>query len=138
MGKRSGTSATVLAYDQLAMYRIAQSIEANDFTEMAAAIEYLKNNASDNNEAAFNRLISIDFATVDLVTIFFGTNDFTSNENPIGDVNSTDPMTMKGAINIVVNSLLTSTLICVLHLLRRRTVFGTAQHGTIRILFRII
>lgn len=107
MGKRSGTSATVLAYDQLAMYRIAQSIEANDFTEMAAAIEYLKNNASDNNEAAFNRLISIDFATVDLVTIFFGTNDFTSNENPIGDVNSTDPMTMKGAINIVVNSLLT-------------------------------
>lgn len=107
MGKRSGTGQAALAYDQLSMYRIAQSIAAEDFTEMAAAIEYLKNNASDNNEAAFNRLISIDFSTVDIVTIFFGTNDFTSDENTIGEKDSTDPMTIKGAINIIVNSLLT-------------------------------
>lgn len=111
MGQRivnsSDTSGIANAYNELSMYRIAQSIESDDFTEMSAAVELLKNNASDNNEAAFNRLISINFATVDLVTIFFGTNDFTSNENPIGDVDSIDPMTMKGAINIIVNSLLT-------------------------------
>ena len=51
---------------------------------------------------------SLDFSNVDIITILYGTNDFTSNENTIGIAASTDGQTIKGAINFIVNKLLTA------------------------------
>ena len=107
MSKRNTSTPTGNAYNELSMYRVAQSIAANDFTDMGNAVQYLKNNESDDNTEAFNRLASIDFSTIDIVTIFYGTNDFTAGVL-IGDETSTDVETIRGAMNAVVNSLQTA------------------------------
>lgn len=108
MCKRVSTDMSPLMYNELGMYAIANSIATGDFTDMAAAVEWLKVNEGDDNTANFNRLTSIDFDNVDYITIGYGTNDFSGGENPIGAADSMDVMTIKGAMNYVVDKLLTA------------------------------
>lgn len=95
-------------YDELSMYKIAQTVASQNFTSMETAVNYIKNNLGDDNTVAFNLLKSIDFSTVDIVTIFFATNDFTANDVAIGVNGSVDTTTLKGAINVTINSLMTA------------------------------
>jgi lysophospholipase L1-like esterase len=50
-------------------------------------------------------LQSIDFSTIDIVTIAYGTNDYTSNVS-IGNDSDSDGTTIKGAINYITKTLL--------------------------------
>ena len=107
MGSRDISTEKGNAYNELSMYKLSEAIKNSDFTATTAAVEYLKNNASDDNTIALNVLKSINFSSIDFVTIFYGTNDWTSDYNTIGAENSTDPKDIKGAVNIIVNNLMT-------------------------------
>jgi len=96
-------------YNELSMYKLADTIATQNFTAFDAAIANLAAKPTpDDNTVAANLLKSIDFATVDLVTIFYGTNDFTANDVGIGLAGSVDNATMRGAVNITINKLQTA------------------------------
>ena len=95
------------SYSELCMSRLSNTIKTEDYTAFDTAILDLKNNFADDNTAQANRLKAIDFSMVDYITIFFGTNDYGGNM-PIGTNTDNDETTFKGAINMVVNNLLTA------------------------------
>lgn len=105
MSMRNYTSKNMSwAYDEISMYRIAESLRDRDFAEMESAIKYLKEEVKDDNSSTFRKLTNIDFSKVDICTIFFGTNDFTGC-NRIGNKESVNPNELKGAMNIVIKCL---------------------------------
>ncbi|PJI34075.1 hypothetical protein CU320_01700 [Acinetobacter pseudolwoffii] len=94
-------------YDPFSMYRVADYIATENLTGLMDAAIALRDSAqADDNTAAVTRLQSLDFSTVDYVTIFYGTNDF-SGPNPIGTDSDTTGDTVKGAINLTLDKLLT-------------------------------
>lgn len=107
MGSRDISTEAGNAYNELSMYKLSEAIKNSDFAAATAAVEYLKNNESDDNTVALNVLKSIDFSAIDFVTIFYGSNDWTSGYNTIGAENSADPKDIRGAVNIIVNNLMT-------------------------------
>lgn len=98
------------SYDELCMYKVANSVATQDWTNMQAAITALIP-VPDDNTPAFNRLQAIDFTTVDLAIVWYGGNDFTSNYVTLGtpltlgatlDFNIA---TIRGATNLVIKTL---------------------------------
>lgn len=90
-------------YDKFSMYRLADAIVSGDWSLQIAAAA----NLGGVYPAIVARMQLIDFATVDIITIFFGTNDLTGN-NPIGTNSDTTGLTIKGAMNYVINTILTA------------------------------
>ena len=91
-------------YNELSMHELSNAIASQNFTAQDTAVANLIA-IGDDNSAALNRLKSIDFSKIDIVTIFFGTNDFTGL-NTIGSGINEDVSTIKGAVNVVIRRLL--------------------------------
>ena len=73
------------------------------------AAEYLRDNVSDNNMAIINRFLAIDWQTIDYVTIFAGTNDWTGSTSTNEGISGSDDInTTLGAINKIIEILLTT------------------------------
>jgi len=81
-------------YDPFSMTKIADAIESGDFTTQDTA----NININDKNKDSLITLKSIDFTTVDYITIFYGTNDFAGNV-PVGTVSDKENTSFCGAIN---------------------------------------
>lgn len=93
-------------YDAFSMYRLSDSIASGDWSLQDQAVIDLLANYSDDNSEPLNRLKAIDFNEVDIITIFYGTNDFRGNI-PLGIEADLDGTTIYGAINKTVDNILT-------------------------------
>lgn len=89
------------AYDELSMYKIAEAIATGDFSKMEAATHTIG-----KDEGVVRLLKTIDFNSVSIVTVLFGTNDFTSEFVRIGTVDDHSPRTIQGGLNLSVERLL--------------------------------
>lgn len=72
------------------------------YKNQIAAAECVNTHSGDNNTEIINRLKNIDWATVDMIFIMAGTNDF--NGMNLGTSGSTNPNTTLGAINAIVST----------------------------------
>jgi len=126
-GCRWGKHSNAL-YDEMCMYKVADYIATDNLTGlMNAAIALRDSSQADDNTAQVARLQSLDLSTVDYVTIFHGTNDF-QGLNPIGTDSDMTGDTVKGAINLTLDKLLTKypnmKLLLVTPIWRARQVAG--------------
>ena len=68
-------------WDAFSMYRLVDAIVSGDFSYQEAAFGFNEPNMRAYFRTHLNTLKSLDFNKVDIVTISFGTNDFTSSKN---------------------------------------------------------
>ncbi len=68
-------------WDAFSMYRLVDAIVSGDFSYQEAAFGFNEPNMRAYFKTHLNTLKSLDFNKVDIVTISFGTNDFTSSKN---------------------------------------------------------
>lgn len=101
-------SQHVSAWDAFSMYRLADSIANNNYTMQETALESTEVDLPDRFTPSVERLKSIDFSKVDIVTIAYGTNDFTSNIAMDNEENPFDTTTLAGALRYSVEKLLTA------------------------------
>ncbi len=108
MGGRTQTGNAALAYNEMAMYKLSETVATQDFTALENAAIYLRDTQGDDNTATVALLESIDFNTVDYITIGYGTNDFSGNLQIGTDNYSEDFLTVKGATNLSIKNILTA------------------------------
>ena len=101
-------TSTSQAYLYLDVLPMAQSLATGDWNNAEAAANYIAANSSDDNREIVARAKSVDLQKVDIVTIFAGTNDFSANNLVWGEDDSTNPLSIKGAVNLIVESLLSA------------------------------
>lgn len=100
MGPHSGH------WDAFSMYRLADAIAGGDYSVQDEAINY--EDRTSYAEEPLAVIKSIDFSTLDILTIAYGTNDFTGN-NPIDNAeNPLDTSTVCGALRYSIEALLTA------------------------------
>ena len=87
-------------YDKFSMHALATAVLANDFTAQTA----LATTTLSGFLAHLNTLKAIDFATIDICFISYGTNDFGFNVNS-GTADVVSNLTVAGAMKEVVNKL---------------------------------
>ncbi|VXA58276.1 hypothetical protein ACI8B_60118 [Acinetobacter proteolyticus] len=94
-----------LGYDKQCMYNIAKCINTGDFSSVISGAEWTRDNASDDNTPQANALSAVNWASVDVLVISFGTNDW--NGNPLGTSFIADPTgaTFKGALCYVIEQI---------------------------------
>lgn len=86
------------------MQKMVEFIQQKDFSELVQSTEdYFASGGRDYRPQA-QRLNAVDWDTVDLITIFFGGNDFGS-ANPIGSDSDMTGSTFKGAINKIIKGI---------------------------------
>lgn len=86
------------------MQKMVEFIQKKNFTELVNSTEeYYKNGGRDYRSQA-KALNNVDWDTIDLITVFFGGNDFGS-ANPIGKDTDMTGSTFKGAINKVIKGI---------------------------------
>ncbi|VXA54677.1 conserved hypothetical protein [Acinetobacter proteolyticus] len=87
-----------LGYDKQCLYNHAKCINSGDFSSLIAGAEYTRDNNNDDNTPQAHAMAAIDWNTVDIFCIAFGTNDWTGN--PVGTELVADPegKTFKGAM----------------------------------------
>ena len=68
-------------WDAFSLYRLVDAVVTRDFSYQEAAFGFNEKNMRDYFRTHLNTLKSLDFNKVDIVTISFGTNDFTSSKN---------------------------------------------------------
>ena len=90
-------------FDAFSMYRLAYAIAGGDFTVQESALEVTENAVPDYFSETLALLKSIDFNDVDIVTIAYGTNDFTGGVDLDNNMGSTS---FGGALRISVECLL--------------------------------
>ena len=93
---------TVANYSALSMAKRAEAIATGDYTAIDAAVTALA--PGDDNRGTIAKQKLIDWANTDVMTVFFGANDFAGNI-PLGVDGSTDPATFIGAINYIVSTI---------------------------------
>lgn len=93
-------------YDELSMVRLAEAIASGDWSDQITAVANIAV-GGDDNTAILARLMAINWATVSYVSIFYGTNDYGGGV-PLGAAGDTVDTTWRGAINKVVETLLTA------------------------------
>lgn len=94
-------------YNEMSMCNMAESIANNDYTDLIAAAEYLRDNMGDDNTTQANLVANTDWSTVDYVVMLWGTNDYAADV-PLGTVTDTDGSTFLGGINKTITNLLTA------------------------------
>ena len=83
------------------MQKMAEYIQKQDFSELVKSTEeYYKNDGRDFRRQAKD-LNNVDWLNVDIITIFYGGNDF-GNLSPLGSDTDTTGTTFKGAINKII------------------------------------
>ena len=93
-------------WDAFSMYRIANAIATNDFSiQDAVDVSSVSGMPSYFIETR-TLLESINFNDVDIITIAYGTNDFTANVNLDSDSNIYDITTFAGALRHSIEKLL--------------------------------
>lgn len=93
-------------WDAFSMYRLAYSIANNDYSVQDDAINY--DDRVSYAEEPLALIKSIDFEKLDILTISYGTNDYTGN-NPIDNTdNPLDTSTVCGALRYSIETLLTA------------------------------
>jgi lysophospholipase L1-like esterase len=93
-------------YSHYGMAALAEAISANNFTEQENNLA----NAGAQQTAytnTLNTLKTIDFSTVDFVSIAYGTNDWNANVPLKNDENEFDPDTFEGALRYALKELYT-------------------------------
>ena len=94
------TNTVGVGYDKFSMHALANAVLANDFTAQTT----LATTKLGGFLAHLNTLKAIDFATIDICFISYGTNDFGFNVNP-GTSDVVSNFTVAGAMKEVVNKL---------------------------------
>ena len=94
------TNTVGVGYDKFSMHALANAVLANDFTAQTA----LATTTLGKFLAHLNTLKAIDFATIDICFISYGTNDFGFNVNP-GTSDVVSNLTVAGAMKEIVNKL---------------------------------
>ena len=91
-------------WDAFSMYRLAQAIASGDYSLQEEALKFEDRTSYAQEPLAL--IQSIDFSTLDILTIAYGTNDFTGS-NPIDNAdNPLDPSTVCGALRYSIETLL--------------------------------
>lgn len=93
-------------WDAFSMYRLAEAIAGGDYSVQDEAINY--DDRTSYAEEPLAEIKSIDFSALDILTIAYGTNDFTG-ANPID--NADDPLdtsTVCGALRYSIKTMLTA------------------------------
>ena len=106
--KPENFTTTSQAYLYLDVLPMAQSLATGDWDNAEAAANYIAANSSDDNREIVARAKGVNLQEVDIVTIFAGTNDFSANNLVWGEDDSTNPLSIKGAVNLIVESLLSA------------------------------
>lgn len=101
-------------FEELSFYKIADAIASSDMSPVVTALNNLISGTSDpltieRYTRARDNFANTDFATLDLFTIYFGTNDYNSSV-PIGSVSlaNKDTSTIVGALNYGIEKLQTA------------------------------
>lgn len=93
-------------YDPFCMYRLADAIADNDFTLQEAQVS--ATGVPSYFSDALTLLESIDFSTVDIITIAYGTNDFSEFTLLDNAENLYDTDTFAGALRYSIETILTA------------------------------
>lgn len=92
-------------YDAFCMYNLADSVANNDWTLQDTALNYEGWTAPKLYDQTLKRLKSIDFSEVDIITIAYGTNDFTSKKVLDNLNNAYDTTTFAGALRYSIDTI---------------------------------
>ncbi len=108
-GCRMSTNANE-SYDAFGMYRLADAIVSGDFSLQDAAIaqEIWKGGKPSYFASSLALLKGIDFNDVDIVTIAYGTNDFTAGKTIENAADATDVSTFADALRYSIELLQTA------------------------------
>lgn len=114
------------------MQKLVEFIKNNDFSELLQSTQdYYEINGIDYRPQA-NRLNEVNWSEVDYITIFYGTNDFSSSI-PIGTDNDITGDTFKGAINKTIKylgeSIPIARLVFITPMFRSRMVIGDGKNS---------
>ena len=105
-GCRMSTHGT--NWDAFCMYSLADTIVTNDYTKQDTALV----NGTDILPGYFNNAVklmkTIDFNTVDYITIAYGTNDYTAGVNLDNGEDLLDVNTYKGALRYTLEKIMTA------------------------------
>lgn len=93
-------------WDAFSMYRLAHAIANNDYTLQNEAINY--DDRTSYAEEPLAVMKTIDYSALDILTIGYGTNDFTGNNQIDNDDNPMDTSTVCGALRYSIETLLTA------------------------------
>lgn len=99
-------SKTDVKYDPFCMYRLAYAIANNDFALQEAQVT--ATGVPSYYRDALTLLESIDFSKVDIITIAYGTNDFSENTALDNTLDPDDTDTLAGALRYSIETLLTA------------------------------
>ncbi|HIS17742.1 MAG TPA: SGNH/GDSL hydrolase family protein [Candidatus Coprovivens excrementavium] len=83
------------------MQKMVEFIQKNDFSELVNSTEEYFNNGGRDYRSQAKALNNVDWNTVDIITVFFGGNDF-GNLSPLGTDSDMTGATFKGAINKII------------------------------------
>lgn len=93
-------------WDAFSMYRLAYAIANNDYAVQDDAIGY--DDRTSYAEEPLAVMKSIDYSALDILTIGYGTNDFTGNNQIDNADNPLDTSTVCGALRYSIETLLTA------------------------------
>lgn len=93
-------------WDAFSMYRLADAIANNDYSLQDEALGY--DDRTSYAEEPLAEIKSIDFSSLDILTIAYGANDFTGNNAVDNAENPLDTNTFCGAFRYSVETLLTA------------------------------
>lgn len=102
----SSPSSTTQAYAALDIVNMVKASCDGDFTKQESAASYLAQNANDDNTNIIAKAKNIVWEDVHAVVLFGGTNDWNNAISSIGTPTSEDVNTSFGAVNIIVQTLL--------------------------------
>lgn len=95
------------AYAALDVISVVEALVNGDFSLQEKAVEYLKENADDDNTVILNNLKSVDLDEIDIVTISAGTNDSRISGTVLGELTDTETYrNISGAMNSIISLLL--------------------------------
>ena len=96
-------------WSRIGMCELTDSITSNDWTVTDAAIAEIDAYYGNTTYSTiYKRLKSIDFNNVDFITFMYGTNDANNAVFEIGASDSTDTYTVNGALNHILQTLITT------------------------------
>lgn len=93
-------------WNAFTMVQLAQAISSGDYSVQDEALNY--DDRTSYAEQPLSVIKATDFSTVDILTIAYGTNDFTSNIPLDNADNPYDTTTLAGALRTSIESLLTA------------------------------
>ena len=99
-------------HDKLSFYNMADAINQNNFSEQIQALDNLLQGRPDSNLIRTkNNLQSIDWEKVDIITVFFGTNDYSlgsSAKEGDADRDNFNTYNVAGALNYGIEKIQTA------------------------------